>query len=268
HEAVAFVGPARCGKTEGLITGWMAHAVVNDPGDMAIIHMSQEKAREFSKTTVDRALRHSPDLAALVSRNANADNTFDKSFRHGMWLKIGWPTVSNLSGSTYRYVAFTDYDRMPDDVGGEGAPFPLGLKRTQTFLSRGMCLVESSPGRDIEDPNWKPSTPHEAPAWLSPAPGATSKTRTGNRLPRTRPRRCAEWLASTTPATGAGGTGSATTAASGLKPRPVLVCSTYPRTTSCWRRCAAPTWTSSPSTTPRSCVPTVGRCTAPTRRRL
>lgn len=163
HEAVAFVGPARCGKTEGLITGWMAHAVVNDPGDMAIIHMSQEKAREFSKTTVDRALRHSPDLAALVSRNANADNTFDKSFRHGMWLKIGWPTVSNLSGSTYRYVAFTDYDRMPDDVGGEGAPFPLGLKRTQTFLSRGMCLVESSPGRDIEDPNWKPSTPHEAP---------------------------------------------------------------------------------------------------------
>ena len=163
HEAVAFVGPARCGKTEGLITGWMAHAVVNDPGDMAVIHMSQEKAREFSKTTVDRALRHSPDLAALVSRNANADNTFDKSFRHGMWLKIGWPTVSNLSGSTYRYVAFTDYDRMPDDVGGEGAPFPLGLKRTQTFLSRGMCLVESSPGRDIEDPNWKPSTAHEAP---------------------------------------------------------------------------------------------------------
>ena len=150
-------------NTEGLITGWMAHAVVNDPGDMAIIHMSQEKAREFSKTTVDRALRHSPDLAALVSRNANADNTFDKSFRHGMWLKIGWPTVSNLSGSTYRYVAFTDYDRMPDDVGGEGAPFPLGLKRTQTFLSRGMCLVESSPGRDVEDPNWKPSTPHEAP---------------------------------------------------------------------------------------------------------
>ena len=163
HEAVAFVGPARCGKTEGLITGWMAHAVVNDPGDMAVIHMSQEKAREFSKTTVDRALRHSPDLAALVSRNANADNTFDKSFRHGMWLKIGWPTVSNLSGSTYRYVAFTDYDRMPDDVGGEGAPFPLGLKRTQTFLSRGMCLVESSPGRDVEDPNWKPSTAHEAP---------------------------------------------------------------------------------------------------------
>lgn len=163
HESVVFAGPARCGKTEGLITGWMTHAVVNDPGDMAIVHMSQEKAREFSRTTIDRAIRNSPDLQALKTGNANTDNTFDKSFKHGMWLKIAWPTVSNLSGSTYRYVAFTDYDRMPDDIGGEGAPYPLGLKRTQTFLSRGMCLVESSPGRDIEDPNWQPATRHEAP---------------------------------------------------------------------------------------------------------
>jgi phage terminase large subunit GpA-like protein len=163
HESVVFVGPARCGKTEGLITGWMTHAIVNDPGDMAIVHMSQEKAREFSRTTIDRAIRHSPDLQALKTGNANTDNTFDKSFKHGMWLKIAWPTVSNLSGSTYRYVAFTDYDRMPDDIGGEGAPYPLGLKRTQTFLSRGMCLVESSPGRDIDDPNWQPATRHEAP---------------------------------------------------------------------------------------------------------
>ena len=163
HESVVFVGPARCGKSEGLITGWMTHAVVNDPGDMAIIHMSQEKAREFSRTAIDRALRNSPDLHALKSSNGNADNTFDKSFKHGMWLKIAWPTVGNLSGSTYRYVAFTDYDRMPDDIGGEGAPYPLGLKRTQTFLSRGKCLVESSPGRDLEDPNWSPATAHEAP---------------------------------------------------------------------------------------------------------
>ena len=163
HESVVFAGPARCGKTEGLITGWMTHAVVNDPGDMAIVHMSQEKAREFSRTTIDRAIRNSPDLQALKTGNANTDNTFDKSFKHGMWLKIAWPTVSNLSGSTYRYVAFTDYDRMPDDIGGEGAPYPLGLKRTQTFLSRGMCLVESSPGRDIDDPNWQPATRHEAP---------------------------------------------------------------------------------------------------------
>ncbi|QRQ86260.1 phage terminase large subunit family protein [Cupriavidus oxalaticus] len=163
HEALAFIGPARTGKTAALLLGWMAHAAVNDPGDMLIVQMSQDKAREFSKTDIDRALRHSPNLAAMKSAASQDDTVHDKQFRHGMWLRIAWPTVSNLSGSTYRYVAFTDLDRMPDDIGGEGAPFPLGLKRTTTFMSRGMALAESSPGRDLEDPNWRPATPHEAP---------------------------------------------------------------------------------------------------------
>ncbi|MGH8431372.1 MAG: terminase gpA endonuclease subunit, partial [Solimonas sp.] len=163
HEALIFVGPARIGKTAALLLAWMAHVVVNDPGDMLFVQMSQDKAREFSKTDVDRALRHSPNLAALKSGSSQDDTVHDKQFRHGMWLKIGWPTVSNLSGSTYRYVAFTDLDRMPDDIGGEGAPFPLGVKRTTTFMSRGMALAESSPGRDLTDPNWQPAAPHEAP---------------------------------------------------------------------------------------------------------
>ena len=39
----------------------------------------------------------------------------DKTFAHGMWVRIAWPTIGNLSSTEYRYVAFTDYDRMPDD---------------------------------------------------------------------------------------------------------------------------------------------------------
>ena len=163
HEAVCFVGPARSGKTVGFTDAWMAHNVVNDPGDMAIIQMSQEKAREFSKTRVDRALRYSPKLQALKSTSAHMDNTHDKMFRHGMMLRIGWPTVTNLSGSEYRYITVPDYDRTPDDVEGEGSKFQLALKRTQTFLSRGMCAVESSPGRPLVDPKWTPATKHEAP---------------------------------------------------------------------------------------------------------
>ena len=163
HEAVCFAGPARTGKTMGLLDGWMAHCVACDPGDMLIVQMTQDKAREYSKTRVDRALLHSPILKAAQSTRANDDNTHDKLFKNGMWLKIGWPTVSQLSSSDYRYVALTDYDRMPDDIDGEGSGFRLGLKRTTTFMSRGMCAVESSPGRDIEDPSWRAATPHEAP---------------------------------------------------------------------------------------------------------
>ena len=165
HEAVVFAGPARTGKTAGLLLGWMSHNVVNDPGDMLFIQMTKENARTFSKTDVDRAIRNSPHVQALKSSRAIDSNTFDTMFRHGMWLRIAWPTVTNVSGSTYRYVAITDIDRIEnaENVDGEGPLFDLAKKRTATFLSRGMTLVESSPGKPVIDPLWKPVTPHEAP---------------------------------------------------------------------------------------------------------
>lgn len=165
HEATVYVGPARTGKTAGLLLGWMAHNVVNDPGDMLLVQMSKGKAREFSKTDVDRAMRHSPNVLAMKSDRAVDSNTFDTMFRHGMWVRIAWPTVDNVSGSTYRYVAITDIDRIEnaENVDGEGPLFDLAKKRTTTFLSRGMTLVESSPGYPFEDPAWQPATAHEAP---------------------------------------------------------------------------------------------------------
>lgn len=163
HAAVCFVGGAQCGKTVALLEGWLAHAVVNDPGDMLIVQMTQDKAREYSKQRIDRAIRNSPNLWALRGPSSRDDNLHDKQFKNGMWLRLAWPTPSNLSSTSYRYVALTDYDRVEDDIGGEGDMFSLGLARTRTFLSRGMLAVESSPGRPVVDPTWKPSTPHEAP---------------------------------------------------------------------------------------------------------
>jgi phage terminase large subunit GpA-like protein len=163
HAAVCFVGPAQSGKTVALGEGWLAHAVVNDPGDMLIVQMTQDKAREYSKQRIDRAIRNSPTLWAMRGASSRDDNLHDKQFRNGMWAKIAWPTPSNLSSTSYRYVFLTDYDRVEDDIGGEGDMFSLGLARTRTFLSRGMLAVESSPGRPVVDPAWKATTPHEAP---------------------------------------------------------------------------------------------------------
>jgi phage terminase large subunit GpA-like protein len=130
---------------------------------MLIVQMTEAKAREYSKQRVDRAILSSPKIRQLISLGGRDDNTHDKQFRHGMWLRIAWPTVTNLSSTSYRYVFLTDYDRMPSDLDGEGDPFTLGLKRTTTFLSRGMCAVESSPGYDWMDPNWQPTSAHEGP---------------------------------------------------------------------------------------------------------
>lgn len=166
HAAVCFCGPAQSGKTVGLGEGWLTHAVINDPGDMAIFQMTQDKAREYSKQRIDRAIKNSPHLHAMRSAQARDDNLHDKQFRNGMWVRIAWPTATNMSSTSYRYVFGTDYDRWnqgKEDVDGEGDGFGLMMKRTTTFLSRGMTAVESSPGRPIVDPSWRPATAHEAP---------------------------------------------------------------------------------------------------------
>ena len=163
HSAVCFVGGAQKGKTVALGEGWMTHAVISDPGDMLIVQMTQDKAREYSRQRIDRAIRNSPALKAMKTAKASDDNLHDKSFRNGMILRIAWPTVTNLSSTSYRYVFGTDYDRWPHNIDGEGDGFTLMGKRVTTFLSRGMVAVESSPGYPATDPTWKPATPHEAP---------------------------------------------------------------------------------------------------------
>lgn len=179
YTGIVFVGPARSGKTFGLILAGMTYAVTCAPGDMLITQMSQDTARDFSRTDLDRAIRHSPELHARLSPRARDDNTFDKFWRSGIVLKLGWPAVSQLSSKTLRYVFLTDYDRPEnrDDVDGEGPMWDLAAKRTETFMSRGKCLAESSPGEDVLDAKWQPRTPHEAP----PARGILSLYNRGTR---------------------------------------------------------------------------------------
>jgi len=162
YESVCFVGPARTGKTAGLILGWMAHVVVHDIGRMMIVHMTADKASQLSKLEVEPAIEASPKWRAVKSPSAHDNNINLKVFKHGMAVKFAYPTPAHLAGFTYRYVALTDYDRFPSFRGG-GEIYDTAHKRTETSMSRRMTLVESSPERDIEDPLWRPATSHEAP---------------------------------------------------------------------------------------------------------
>ncbi|WP_413734346.1 phage terminase large subunit family protein [Sodalis sp. RH21] len=191
YDAVVFVGPSRTGKTIGLIDGWVVYNVVCDPSDMLIVQMTEEKAREHSKKRLDRTFRCSPEVAQRLSPRRNDNNVHDKTFRAGNYLKIGWPSINIMSSSDYKCVALTDYDRFPEDIDGEGDGFSLASKRTTTFMSSGMTLVESSPGRDIRDTKWRRRSPHEAP----PTTGILSLYNRGDRRRWYWPcPHCGEWF--------------------------------------------------------------------------
>ncbi|HCE2656898.1 TPA: phage terminase large subunit family protein [Vibrio parahaemolyticus] len=163
YSAVIFAGPARTSKTVSLVDGWICDTIVNNPADFLLVQISQEKAAEYSKKRLGREFNASPEIQAALSPRAHDNNVHDKVFRAGNFLKIGWPSKNIFASSDWKYVAITDYDRIPLNVDSEGSAFLLASKRTQTFMSSGMTLAEGSPGFYITDPTYRPATPHEAP---------------------------------------------------------------------------------------------------------
>jgi len=163
HEAVVFVGPARSGKTQGLVDGWAAYAATCDPGDMLLYFPTEANAYDYSKRRLRRMHENSPRLAEILSPRGHDNSLGMTIYRHGMILSLGWPTSSQMAQKDARYIALSDYDSMPDDVGGEGSAFDLGKKRIQAMMSAGMAMVESSPKRSVIASDWRPSTKHEAP---------------------------------------------------------------------------------------------------------
>ena len=164
-KSVVFVGPAQSGKTDSLILNWIAYSAKADPMDMIVYSPSMSAARDFSIRRVDRLHRHSPLIGELMRADRDADNKFDKHYSNGMMLSLSWPSSTEMGGKPIPRVALTDYDRMEEDVDGEGSPYDLASKRTTTFGSFAMTLAESSPSRPLADNSsrWIARTPHEAP---------------------------------------------------------------------------------------------------------
>ena len=159
---MVFAGPAQTGKTD-MVINWAGYSAKCDPADMMIVQTSQTTARDFSIRRVDRLHRHSPDIGAMLAPGTQSDNTFDKQYRSGMMLSLSWPAINELSGKPIPRLWLTDYDRMPENIDGEGSAFSLARKRATTFRSHGMCAAESSPGFAVDNPKWVKSSPHEAP---------------------------------------------------------------------------------------------------------
>lgn len=179
YRTVVFLGPGRTGKTVTLIDGWIARTVVHAPGDMLIVQASQDLARYYSKIRIKRMIEASQEVRSRLSPARQDDNTYDKVFRSGMVLSFGWPSGAQLSGRDFRYVGMTEYDLAAEDIEGEGSLYALGSKRTETFLSAGKVVVESSVRREYRDANWRApaGSPHMAP----PATGITGLYNSGTR---------------------------------------------------------------------------------------
>lgn len=162
HKGVVFVSSAQSGKTASLILNVAAYHMKVTGMDVMIVCQSGGAATDFAVRRVDRMIANSPDLKKELLQVRNSDNQKRKQFKNGALLTIAHPSKNELSGKPIGCVLETDYDRMDDDIDGEGSAFDQGSKRTQTFQSYAMTIAESSPSRPVQNPK-KILETHEAP---------------------------------------------------------------------------------------------------------
>ncbi len=178
YKAVIYVGTVQSGKATALVENVVLHRMICDPCDIHITQMDKESAGRFSKGKIDKMLRENPTLRErLRARGQTLGNVFNKDFNGGATLSIGWPVPAQLASRDIPLVITTDRDRIGDDIGGEGDILPMMLARNTSFGSRGMSILESSPGREITDETWVKETIHQAP----PTKGILSDYNQGTR---------------------------------------------------------------------------------------
>ena len=165
HDSVILAATVQTGKTQSVILNGCVHKIIADPMDVMIVEKDITAAGDFSRRRIDRLLNESPNLKDLLVPGRSADTVYRKTFKSGQILNIGWPSKNQLAGKPIGFILGTDYDRWSEDIGGEGSGFDQMEKRITTYMSKGMCAVESTPSKEIDDPKWQPTEehPHEAP---------------------------------------------------------------------------------------------------------
>jgi phage terminase large subunit GpA-like protein len=162
YTQMIFVGPAQSGKTD-MFKNWLAYTALCDPTDMILYHTGVSAAKDYSEDTITKLIRHSPAIAEAVSSGSQAQSLYRIDFKSTMRVRISWVSINEMSSRTVQRVFLSDYDRMDQNVDGEGSPHDLATARTTVYKDNAMCVSESTPGFELTDPNFIPKTPHQAP---------------------------------------------------------------------------------------------------------
>tara|TARA_R100000789_G_scaffold18674_1_gene21458 strand:- start:1525 stop:3693 length:2169 start_codon:yes stop_codon:yes gene_type:complete len=162
YRGLVFCGPSQSGKTQ-MLQAALAYTIASDPGRVALFQMTRDAAAEFERNKLSPTVRNSPELRNRLSKGRGADNMYQKIFSGGTMMTLDWPTITKLSSTSIRLVLGTDYDHFPESIDGEGDGYTLMRARARSFLSRGMVVVESSPGAPLTNESWRPQTPHDCP---------------------------------------------------------------------------------------------------------
>lgn len=143
---VVVVGASQMLKTQ-VALNWIGSCVHQAPANILVLLPSLGLAKRAS-ARISKAIEAVPVLAQRVAkpRSRDSSNTIDtKEFDGGTMYITTAGSAPNLSEISARYLYGDEIDRWESDVGSEGDPVELALKRLTTFAHSSKAYFTSSP---------------------------------------------------------------------------------------------------------------------------
>ncbi len=145
-ETVVVMKAAQLGLTEVLLNALGYHVAV-DPCPILLLEPTLDLARALSDDRLRPMFRDTPSLRGKIRTSRAAGETSTKlhmTFPGGHVTLAGANSPASLSSRPIRLVLADEVDRYPAEVGEEGDPLSLAIKRTATFWN-GTVVIVSSP---------------------------------------------------------------------------------------------------------------------------
>lgn len=146
-ETVVFQKAAQIGASEAG-NNWIGWIIDHSPGPTMCIQPTVDLAKRYSKDRISTLLRDTPRLRNKVRdhRSRDSGNTIlQKDFEGGTLIVAGANSAAGLRSTPARRVMVDEIDAYPLDVEGEGDPFELVKKRTNTYRKNRKLFVPSTP---------------------------------------------------------------------------------------------------------------------------
>lgn len=132
-QIVIFMKPTQFGATE-VANNWAMHTVAVNPGPFAFYLPTETDAATHSKMK----FQPSVEETEVVREKLIGDNTIMSKMFLGTPMKfMGAETPRNYRHMTWKFIDAEEVDEWPYDVGGQGDPTELLIKRMDTMLQQG-----------------------------------------------------------------------------------------------------------------------------------
>lgn len=147
EDFVVFQKGSQIGATEAA-NNWLGYVIHHAPGYMLYVMPTFDMAKRSSRQKIGPMIEAVPEIAGKVAapRSRDSGNSMlSKEFPGGAVVITGANSPAGLRSMSARYLYLDEIDGYPTDVGAEGDPINLAMRRTATFRRNRKVFISSTP---------------------------------------------------------------------------------------------------------------------------